>query len=304
MSHLSFFWLNPEHNKLIKGIESEFCNLVKTSIRNNQLTLPQIPTVLTRLQQACLRKDITVREVANIVIDDPALTAKIIRTSNAVLFNRRNIVCNDLSTAISRLGIMRVRDIATVQAIETLKFSYKKHEQCNKVLQHSAHRSRQLAGTMALICYSINQHPDSAEPLLPEKALLTGLLADIGLFSLLSEYQLYLKNGNYLDLDAALFIFQECCSDISPIILKHWGFDNDYQEVASNRKLYSNDHINYLDIARMANHLLLMKNNDDAIHDHYIELDLLGAEVMYELSQLELSELNKQIHDIIKRCGI
>ncbi|MDP2514696.1 hypothetical protein Q8W15_12820 [Photobacterium damselae subsp. piscicida] len=92
--------------------------------------------------------------------------------------------------------------------------------------------------------------------------------------------------------------------DISPIILKHWGFDNDYQEVASNRKLYSNNNISYLDIARIANHLLLMKNNDDAIHDHYIELNLLGAEVMYELSQLELSELNKQVHDIIKRCGI
>lgn len=305
MSHLSFFWLKHSRDHQIKALESEFCNLVKQSAQQNKLELPPIPDVLIKLHQLCNDDETTIHDVADLLLDDPALTATIIRTSNTVLFNRRNVICNDLLTAVSRLGLLRVRDIATAQAITELRKVQTENLACNQLLSQSAIRSRQFAGTMALICQSLIKHSEKTLKIEPEKALLTGLLADIGVFSLIYEYLNYLEKDNYLDIDIAKYIFQETCKKTSLIVLKEWGFDNDYLEIASNkRQPYGNNHtLSYLDIARMAHHLLLFKNNDDAIDENDVELDLVGAEVMYELTNLPTHEFNQRVKNVVRESG-
>ncbi len=54
----------------------------------------------------------------------------------------------------------------------------------------------------------------------------------------------------------------------------------------------------------MANHLLLFKNNDDAIEDHHVEMDLTGAEVMYELTNLSDRDFNSELQNVMKSCGL
>ena len=308
MGHVSFFWLKPENDKIVKGIESEFCSLVKNAVRQNRLTLPPIPDVLAKLHKLCNSEDTTVRDVANLLLDDPGLTASVVKISNTMMFNRRNVICHDIQTAVSRLGILRVRDIITARAIEELKSKSNFDTECNSLLQQSAVRSRQLAATMAIISQGLINHPEAPKKKVEqEKSLLAGLFADIGLFSLVNEYQNYLDSGNFLDIDIAKYVFEHCCQEASLIILKHWGFDNDYLEVASNKVLpYSGQRQNtsYLDIARMANHLLMFKNNDDAIEDHHVEFDLAGAEVLYDLTNMPDAEFNFQLRNIIKDSGL
>ncbi|MGF1698839.1 HDOD domain-containing protein [Photobacterium makurazakiensis] len=306
MAHVSFFWLQPEHDKIVKGLESEFFSLVKNAVREDRLTLPPIPNVLAQLQNLCNDNETTVRDVAQLLLDDPGIAAYIVKISNTMMFNRRNIVCHDIYTAVSRLGILRVRDIITVKTIEELKTRHTFNTECNNLLVQSAIRSRQLAATMALIAHGLANHPEFPKSVEPEKALLAGLFADIGLFSLISQYQHYLDNGNYLDLDIAKFIFEHCCQDASLLILKHWKFDDDYLEVASNKPTAykaAPEATNYLDIARMANHLLMYKNNDADIDVHHVELDLTGAEVMYDLTNMPDKEFNHQLSMVIKSSG-
>ncbi|MCW8330801.1 HDOD domain-containing protein [Photobacterium sp. SDRW27] len=306
MAHVSFFWLKPENEKIVKGLESEFCSLVKDAVKQNRLTLPPIPDVLVKLHAMCNAEDTTIRDVANLLLDDPGMAASIVTISNTMMFNRRNVICNDIQTAVSRLGILRVRDIITARAIEELKNSSNFSTECNNLLLQSAIRSRQLAATMAMVSQGLINHPESPAAIEQEKSLLAGLFADIGLFSLVNEYQTYLDNGNYLDIEIAKYVFEHCCQEASLLILKHWGFDDDYLEVASNTELpYRGQRPNtsYLDIARMANHLLLFKSNDEAIDEHHVELDLAGAEVMYELTNLPEAEFNSQIRNVIKDSG-
>ncbi|UTV26780.1 HDOD domain-containing protein [Photobacterium atrarenae] len=306
MAHVSFFWLKPENDKIVKGLQSEFCALVKDAIVRNRLSLPPIPEVLARLQTLCASEETTIRDVADVLLDDPGIAASVIKISNTLLFNRRNVVCHDIQTAVSRLGILRVRDIVTAKSIEELKSYGHFDSQCNRLLQQSALRSRQLAATMAVISQGLIKHPDSDVRLEPEKALLSGLFADIGLFCLLHEYKNYLESGNYIDLNVAKFVFEHCCQDASLLILKHWGFDEDYLEVASNTTMpYRRQHsgTSYLDVARMANHLLMFKSNDEAIDTHHVELDLAGAEVMYDLTNMPEIEFNQQLRNVIKESG-
>lgn len=305
MNHLSFYWLPDNRQKLIHGLESEFAQLVELSISTGKISLPPIPTVVIRVQQLCMQDATTISDIADCLTDDPSLAAIVIRVANSVVFNRRNITCNDLITAVSRLGILRVRDIVTAQAIEQLKHSINLSPESNKILANSAHASRELGATMVLVTETFKQvEPEEYGYLEEEKSLLVGLLADIGLFCLVNEYHLYLENGNYLDEDIAMQIFQSRCSSTSKLVLKHWGFDTDFQEVSCNEEMRDHIHeVRYLDIARIASHLLMFRKQDDAIEDHEVEINAAGADVLYQLSNLSDTEFNEKLRSVITRSG-
>ncbi len=305
MNHLSFYWLPDNKQLLIKGVESEFAQLVETSINTGKITLPPIPNVVLQIQKMTAQDSTTVSDVANCLADDPSLAAIVIRIANSVVFNRRNITCNDLMTAVSRLGILRVRDIVTAQAIEQLKHSVNLSKECNQILVRSASVSRELGATMVLVTQAFKElEPEHYQHLEEEKALLVGLLADIGLFCLVNEYHLYLEKGNYLDQEIALQIFNSRCSTTSSLVLRHWGFDNDFLEVCCNKPSAERAFdVTYLDVARIANHLLMFRKQDDAIDEHDVEINATGAEVLYNLSNLTNTEFQSKLKAVIKASG-
>ncbi|EJG1729088.1 HDOD domain-containing protein [Vibrio parahaemolyticus] len=306
MEHLSFFWLPNNKDKLIQALESEFAQLVERSISTGKISLPPIPDVVIKIQKLCIEENTTVSDVANCLLEDPGLAAIVIRVANSVIFNRRNITCSDLTTAVSRLGIFRVRDIVTAQAIEQLKHAVNLSKECNDILVKSAAVSRELGATMVLVVQEFHKHEPSVYTHLElEKALLVGLLADIGLFCLINEYHLYLDSGNYLDPDIALQIFQTRCSATSKLVLERWGFDNDFREVSSNEKFVTaRPEVSYLDIARIANHLLMFRNQDERIDEHEVEFNLTGAEVLYDLSNMSDTDFQNEINAVLSASGL
>ncbi|WP_394125753.1 HDOD domain-containing protein [Vibrio hepatarius] len=306
MNHLSFYWLPENGDLLLKGIESEFFSLIEHSISSRKISLPPIPDVVLKIQQQCTQESTTISDVADLLLEDPGLAAIVIRVANSVIFNRRNITCTDLVTAVSRLGILRVRDIVTAQAIEQLKHSINLSHSCNNILIESATTSRELAATMVLVARGFKESQQAQyRHIETDKALLCGLLADIGLFCIVNEYHNYLEQGNYLDEDIAFQIFDRQCSKASKLVLDSWGFDNDFLEVASNQTLQPAEHlITYLDIARIANHILMYRRKDDAIDEHTVEIDVTGADILYKLSNLSDSEFNTQIDELISASGL
>ncbi|PJC87765.1 histidine kinase [Vibrio sp. HA2012] len=306
MNHLSFYWLPENKTLLLESLESEFAQLVEHSITMGKITLPPIPDVVLKIQQLCTQKETGIPEISDCLIEDPSLAAVVIRVANSVVFNRRNISCTDLHTAVSRLGIMRVRDIVTAQAIEQMKHSVNLDKKCNTILVKSATVSRELAATMVLVTQEILKHSNGEYSYLEEeKSLLVGLLADIGLFCLVNEYHLYLDRGNYLDHNLAMQIFNSRCPSTSKLVLQEWGFDHDFIEVATNKESgTAKEDISYLDIARMANHLLMFRRQDENIDDHYVEFNLVGAEALFELSNLSEPDFQTRIHDVMNSTGL
>lgn len=305
MSHLSFYWLPENKHLLIQGLETEFAQLVELSIRNGKISMPPIPNVVIKIQQLCTQSSSTVADIAACLTDDPGLAAAVIRVANSVIFNRRNITCYDLNTAVARLGIVRTRDIVTAQAIEQLKLALQMSQSSQDILTQSARASREFAASMVLVTQSFKQlYPLDYHYLESEKALLTGLLADIGLFCLVNEYHLYLENGHYLDESIALQIFQSKCAITSQRVLSHWGFDNDFVEVASNQLIINKTvPVSYLDIARITNHLLLFRKQDDELDEHEVEINTSGAEVLYYLSNLSTAEFDTRLKQVIHNTG-
>ena len=95
MEHLSFFWLPNNKDKLIKALESEFAQLVEQSISTGKISLPPISDVVLKIQRLCTEEHTNIVDVANALLEDPGLAAVVVRVANSVVFNRRNITCND-----------------------------------------------------------------------------------------------------------------------------------------------------------------------------------------------------------------
>ncbi|KOO08229.1 HDOD domain-containing protein [Vibrio hepatarius] len=306
MNHLSFYWLPQNKDLLVKGIESEFSQLVEHAVSSKKIALPPIPEVVLKIQKLCTQDNTTVSDVADCLLEDPGLAAIVIRVANSVIFNRRNITCTDLVTAVSRLGILRVRDIVTAQAIEQLKHSVNLSSACNRILMNSAINSRELAATMVMVVRGFRDSgTETYQNLEADKALLTGLLADIGLFCIVNEYHCYLEQGNYLAEDIAFQVFDRLCSNASELVLDSWGFDEDFIEVASNKfRKRSSVAVSYLDVARIANHILLFRRQDDAIDEHSVKFDVTGADILYKLSNLSDIEFNAQVDELMSASGL
>lgn len=131
------------------------------------------------------------------------------------------------------------------------------------------------------------------------------LIGRYSLFCLINEYHLYLDSGNYLDPDIALQIFQTRCSATSKLVLERWGFDNDFREVSSNEKFVTaRPEVSYLDIARIANHLLMFRNQDERIDEHEVEFNLTGAEVLYDLSNMSDTDFQNEINAVLSASGL
>lgn len=307
MNHLSFYWLPENQQLFIKSLETEFADLVEQSINTGKISLPPISEVVLKIQALCNDEATGISDIADCLLEDPGLAATVLKVANSVIFNRRNITCNDLNTAVSRLGIFRVRDIVTAQSIELLKHSVNLSKECHEVLVNSAMVSRELAAVMVMVTRSFQKiSVDDYTHLEQEKSLLVGFLADIGLFCLVNEYHLYLEKGNYLDPDLAMQIFQSRCALTSEQVLNTWGFDKDFIEVASNQvKQIERPEVSYLDIARIANHILLFRKQDhDALEEHEVEINVDGAEVMYQLTSLSEVEFQEKIKDVLRSAGM
>lgn len=305
MDHLSLFWVDPDREKHLKAIETDFFQRIFRAVKEESLLLPPIPSVVIQLQKICNNPMTTSKDVSTCLLDDASLTAAVIRSANSAIFSPRiNTACYDINVAVSRLGILRVLGITTAHAVQAMKKNSPFNLQCNALLYKSAKLSRRFASTMALVCKKLKYYDVTNSHLEVEKALLIGLLADIGIYSAVHAYKTYSDEGNYLDFDIATHVFWSVSKEASQFILKKWAFDVDFIEVSANRRIgpSSND-IRYLDIAKMANYLLMFRNNRENIEQHDIELTLAGAEVMYDLSNLTDAEFHRQLDDIINNCG-
>ncbi|MGF1740351.1 HDOD domain-containing protein [Vibrio profundum] len=304
MNHLSFFWLPDNRELLISGIEGEFAQLIERSISTGKVVLPPIPEVVQKIQRLSTSDETTIADVAECLLEDPSLAAIILRVANSVIFNRRNITCTDLNTSVARLGVTRVRDIVTAQAIEQLKRSVNLSVQCNTMLKTSAGYSRELGATMVIVVKSYQEDSSEYRYLAEDKALLVGLLADIGLFCLVNEYYLYLENGNYLSEDIALQVFRALCPMASQLVLKNWGFDDDFISVATNIKSnFDDERVSYLDIARISHQLLTVRKQEDP-DTRFMPTDVKASNILGKLTQLSDHDFQTQIDDIISTSGL
>jgi HD-GYP domain-containing protein (c-di-GMP phosphodiesterase class II) len=183
---------------------------------------PAMPQVVFELRSAIKRQEATVKDVALILEKDPVISLRLISVANSPVYKGHGEILS-VKAAIPRLGFKETLSI--VVAIANKSLYEAKQPQFKAALDRlwghslaSAYASRLFAQALAL--------ED------PETLFLMGLTHDVGKVVLLRAFA-ETPSGNHPNIDAILAAIQEAHKPIGIMLLKRWGFGEEFQQVVS-----------------------------------------------------------------------
>jgi len=185
--------------------------------------LPSLPDAALKIRAAIQNPNNNIATIAKIVQMDPPLTAHLIQVANSPLYRTAN-KATDVSMAISRFGLEATRNIAVSFSLKSLFKSKSKILQ--KMLKRLWTESTQTAAISSVLATKSKKFD-------PDRAMLAGLLQDIGTLPVLaelSEHPELLVDSNQTEV-----LLLEYSPKVGAMLLKHWNFEEDIIEVAASK---------------------------------------------------------------------
>ena len=186
---------------------------------SGNLSLPSLPSVAQRIQQAFAEDSVNAESICTIIQSDPAITAKLIMISNSALY-RGQAQIESLQQAVVRLGLETTRKQVLTYAVKELfqsKTSGMK-SQMQKLWKHSQH--------VASMCRLLASHLQGFDL---EQAQLAGLIHDLGEIAILQYAQ---QNEELRDNPELLLNAVESLRpQITGMLLNQWNFGPEFVTV-------------------------------------------------------------------------
>ena len=210
---------------------SEFAFLEDFSkeLSNKKLIFPTSVGATMKIRKALSQPDISNDVVARIIGSEPVLSAKILHLSNTATFNPQSRNVNDLRAATMLLGFAAVRNIAIAVGMKQLaenKFNGTLSTQMDGLWR----RSLRVAALSMVIARTHTR-------LSADKAMLSGLLHDIGKFYILNRahhfHDLFTSDKVLWDL------IDQWHSSIGSAILEDWEISEDIRNAVLNHRGYT-----------------------------------------------------------------
>ncbi|TQV85481.1 HDOD domain-containing protein [Aliikangiella coralliicola] len=186
--------------------------------------LPALPEVCLKIKKTAADPDVDIGKLGKMAETDLAFCGYLLQISNSPLYRGAAEIKN-VGLAIGRLGLQNTRNIAMTYAIRAL-FSVK-NKNAAKWLEKIWQNSTYTAAVANVIAEHISESFD------PDEAILAGLIQDIGCLPLIDKAAKY---PELIDDDQAmLFLFDRYAANVGSAILKHWGLQQKFINVAKNR---------------------------------------------------------------------
>lgn len=231
-------------------------NLVETvsndiieALQNDQLTLPSLPEVAMKVREIAEKDDSTINDLTEIISQDAALSARIIRVVNSPLLRAPQEV-KDLPMAVSRLGMNYTSNLAIGLAMEQM------FQATSDMIEKRMRALWQLTGHVSSWCSVIAAH---TKVLSPDEAMLAGLIHRLGALPILT----YAEERDDLIQDNITLgkVIDRLHGPLGASILEKWEFPKKLSEVPKYyRKLDRNpDEVDFAGLVTLAN---LIHNKD------------------------------------------
>ncbi len=199
--------------------ENELTIQLFQDLISGNLSLPSLPSVAQRIQQAFAEDSANAESICTIIQSDPAITAKLIMIANSALY-RGQAQIESLQQAVVRLGLETSRKQVLTYAIKEL-FQSKTPEmqsQMQKLWKHSQH--------VACLCRLLANHLEGFDP---EQAQLAGLIHDLGEIAILQYAQ---QNDELRDNpNLLLHAVESLRPQITGMLLNQWNFGPEFVTV-------------------------------------------------------------------------
>lgn len=226
-------------SEIIEQIRGEILD----AIENDKLVLPTLPEVALQVRETASDPNVDVKKLGNVITNDAALTARIIKVANSPLLRARNPI-EDLNMAVMRLGIEYTANLATGLAMEQMFQATS--DVVDKYMRDVWQRSTEVAGISHVLCRHYTK-------LKADQATLAGLVHKIGVLPILT----YAEDNRKLLKDIALLdqIIDEIHPQIGRKILQKWDFPEALQMVPEQHMHFDRvvETVDYADIVMVAN---------------------------------------------------
>ena len=153
----------------------KFVTKLLNQLESGKIQLPTLPEVALRVRDAVDDPDANAAQIAEVISEDAALSARLLQVANSALYGARDPI-DRLPRAITRLGNDVVRDVVTAQAMKQM-FQATNEEIDTRLRDVWAHSVEVAAVARAFApqCPGVT----------PDQAMLAGLLHDIGALPIL-----------------------------------------------------------------------------------------------------------------------
>ena len=210
------------------SVQESLKQMLQYKIQHDQLLLPTLPEVALKVRQRSADPDISLPQMAELIGQDPALAARMIKVANSA-FMGRSIKVNTLNQAVTRIGLSQIRNIAIAMALEQVFVSKHKlvQQQLDTLWQNSIHVAAVAAATLSY--YTSHK---TGTGLNKDVLTLMALVHNIGAMPVLTEAE---RNEDLLgDARFLRHLANELSAQLSARILYAWGFAELFVQAAIN----------------------------------------------------------------------
>ena len=263
---------------------------ILNNIRNDSNLLP-LPQVISRLLEITDTEDYSTEDLADIILKDSSLTAKVLQLSNSSFYNRGSGI-NNIQQAISIIGAKTVKCLALSTSVLNIK----------RVSSETGINAQDFFTYILSVTTIAESIAKIVNYKSLEEALIAGLLHDIGIIYLLNNYGREYggvvekrNNGAYvIEAEKEIFGIDHCelgynlalswnlPDKIATAIAEHHDTDNlDEKDLLSN-------------IAKLSILLTFdtFSNSEEDIEKRLLKIDALSK--ILNISPPQVAEINKK----------
>lgn len=231
--------------------ENALLNILVEKTNNDTLVLPTLPAIALKVRRAADDPDINLNAMADVISQDPSLSARMIKISNSAYLGR-TVKVTSTQQAVTRIGLRQIKNISTALAMEQLFVSKN-----DIVKQYMAKIWTETIDVVANSLAALEVHIKLTKnrALTVESLMLAALMKNIGVLPILTEAERHSEvfaNPTFLEV-----AMDKLAGKIGAGIMTEWGFEPEFVTVAQNWKDLSvqTDGISYLDFVRLGSAL-------------------------------------------------
>ncbi|MFC6440769.1 HDOD domain-containing protein [Bowmanella sp. JS7-9] len=228
--------------------ENALLTILTEKINNDTLVLPTLPAIALKVRKAADDPETNLNKMGEVIGQDPALTARIMKIANSAYLGR-SVKVDTLQQAVTRIGLRQIKNIATALAMEQLFVS--KNDVVKSYLDKLWSRTVDIAANAMAVYAFYKENPKKNKLLNMDSLTLAALVHNIGVLPILSEAERHeevFANPTFLNV-----AIQKLSSRLGSAILNEWGFSEEIIEVVEhwrNIKYQTKEH-SYLDFVRL-----------------------------------------------------
>ncbi len=221
----------------------DFLNHVEEELNANRLVLPTLPDIALKVRDAAASGEASAQELAEIIVTDAALSARLMHVANSPLYRGVSEI-NNIQLAVARLGNNLVGTIITSLVMQQMfKPATKLLESYfRQIWEHSIQVSS-VSRALAALAPHLNR----------DEAMLAGLIHQIGklpILTLVEQIPEFRDSPSRMDK-----LLEKAHPAIGKLIMENWSFPQDLKTVASeyvNFQYNSGDKADYVDVVQVA----------------------------------------------------